>query len=209
VSALLIVGAGGHGRVVADAALESRRWDRAAFLDKAFPRGGASLGIPIVAYPAQLQSLVASFPSAVVAIGDARLRLELIEECRRAGFELACIVHSSAVVTRFATLGAGVVVMAQAAVNAGSELGAGCIVNTGATVDHDCRLSEGVHICPGAHLAGGVRVGASTWIGIGSVVREGVSIGANVTVGAGAVVVHDIPDGAVAVGIPARPRISQ
>jgi sugar O-acyltransferase (sialic acid O-acetyltransferase NeuD family) len=205
-SSLLIIGAGGHGRVVADAALSTKKWGRICFLDDALsPVGG--LGLPIVGTSAELQQLRAEFTHAAVGIGDARTRLQLLERCRQSGFELPAIVHASAAVSSYATLGPGVVVFAQAAINPGAMLEEGCIVNTGATVDHDCLLQAGVHVCPGANLAGNVQVAARSWIGIGACVKQGVRIGADVTVGAGAAVVCDIEPGLTVTGVPARPKI--
>jgi sugar O-acyltransferase (sialic acid O-acetyltransferase NeuD family) len=204
--ALLVLGAGGHGRVVADAALESRRWDRIAFLDDFVETGATLLGLSVIGTFSELGAQCAAFGAVVVGLGDARRRLEFIEACKQAGFELPCIIHPTASVSRFATLGAGTVVFAQAAINAGAKLGAGCIVNTSSSIDHDCALGDGVHVCPGAHLAGSVCVGEAAWIGVGASVRDGVAIGSGVTVGAGASVVANVSDGLTVVGVPARTR---
>ena len=189
--------------MVADAALTTGKWQRVCFVDDR-PSTGAVLGLPIVGTTADLQQLRAEFDAAVVGIGDARIRLQLLERCRLAGFEIPAIAHRTAAVSSYATLGPGVVVFAQAAINPGAMLEEGCIVNTGATVDHDCHLQAGVHVCPGAHLAGNVHVAARTWIGIGACVKQGVRIGADVTVGAGAAVVEDVENGLTVKGVPAR-----
>ena len=78
------------------------------------------------------------------------------------------------------------------------------IVNTNASVDHDCRIGEFVHVAPGVAICGGVRVGAGTLVGVGARVLPNVTIGARAVIGAGAVVVHDVPDGAMVTGVPAR-----
>jgi sugar O-acyltransferase (sialic acid O-acetyltransferase NeuD family) len=204
-TSLLIVGAGGHARVVADAALTTGQWQRVCFVDDALGANSV-LGLQIVGTSADLSHLRAGFEAAVVGIGDVRARLELLARCRQAGFGLPAVVHRTAAVSSYSTLGPGVVVFAQAAINPGATLDEGCIVNTGATVDHDCHLESGVHVCPGAHLAGGVHVAARSWIGIGACVKQGVRIGADVTVGAGAAVVCDIEAGLTATGVPARPK---
>jgi len=204
--ALLVVGAGGHGKVVADTAMEMGCWSRIGFVDD---RGGylqQVAGVQVVGCLADLKSLRSEWSAAVVAIGDARQRLGILEGIRDLKFELPVIAHPSAVVSRLATVGAGTVIFAQAAINAGASVGAGCIVNTGATVDHDCQLGDGVHVCPGVNLAGNVRVGARSWIGIGSAVRQGISIGWGVMVGAGSVVIQDVPDAVTVYGVPARVR---
>jgi sugar O-acyltransferase (sialic acid O-acetyltransferase NeuD family) len=201
---LLIIGAGGHGKVVADTAL-LLGWENVAFLDDRSDCSGP-LGLPIVGSLGDLPAQGQAYPHAIVAIGDATLRLELTDRCARSGLKVVSIVHPMAYVSKFASIGAGSTAFAQSAVNAGAQLGAACIINTGATVDHDCLIGDGVHICPGAHLAGGVRVGERSWIGIGASIRQGITIGRASTVGAGSVVVADVADEAIVAGVPAKQR---
>ena len=199
---LWIIGAGGHGRVVADIA-EALGHTDIRFLDERWPALQRNLAWPVAG------SGIADLPPksrVFVALGDCRKRLLILKQLHEAGFDAVRLVHPTAHVSRHAQLGAGSVVMPMAAVNAGAGLGTGVIVNTGATVDHDCHIGDGVHISPGAHLAGGVSVGNESWIGIGAVVREGIRIGANVMVGAGAAVVSHVPDGACVLGVPANER---
>lgn len=207
-SELLVIGAGGHGRVVADAALSSGVWQAVAFVDER-REGVDTLGFPLVGGPADLPQLARRYRQAIVAIGDATTRLRLMEECRQLAFELPVVVHRSAVISSYASVAAGCTVLAQAAINPGASLGFGCIVNSAATIDHDCRLAAGVHVAPGAHLAGNVTVGDRTWIGIGSCVKQGVVIGADVMIGSGAAVVANIAAGLIVMGVPARPRQTQ
>ncbi|MEZ5566174.1 MAG: acetyltransferase [Gammaproteobacteria bacterium] len=201
---LLIVGAGGHGRVVADAAMESGRWSSLAFLDDS-PQESVILGLPVIG---GLESYFNSQDVAtdfIIAIGNCRLRMQLIDHGIKAGLNLPALVHPAAWVSRHASIGAGSVILGQAVIQAGAVIGKGCIINTSATVDHDCRLGDGVHVCPGAHVAGDVMIGARAWIGIGSAVRDGLSIGADAIVGAGAAVAADVGDDTTVVGVPARP----
>jgi sugar O-acyltransferase (sialic acid O-acetyltransferase NeuD family) len=204
---LLIIGAGGQGKVVADTAL-LLGWENIAFLDDRAATLPSPLGLPIVGTLENLEAQRAAYDSAIVAVGDAKLRMQLTGRCRGLGFHVVSIVHPMAYVSRFASLGPGCAAFAQSAINAGAAIGTACIVNTGATVDHDCLIGEGVHICPGAHLAGGVRVGDRSWIGIAATIRQGITIGRDATVGAGAVVVADVPDESTVMGVPAKPRIS-
>jgi sugar O-acyltransferase (sialic acid O-acetyltransferase NeuD family) len=207
---LLIAGAGGHGRMVADAAEASAaEWDEIALLDDRYPELSVSGKWKVVGALALLPHLTERYDAFIAGTGDARLRLELLERSKAAGFMIPVIIHPRATVSRYAHLQAGTVVAAGAIVNVGSDIGVGCIINTGATVDHDCRLGAGVHVCPGAHLAGNVELGARTWFGIGAVAREGVRIGADVTVGAGAVCLKDVRDGVVVVGVPAREKAAR
>lgn len=144
--------------------------------------------------------------SAAIAIGGARGRdrQELAELWHTAGLLLPCLIHPSAVVSESSIMGKGCHVLAQAVVAADVTMGGFCIVNNSATVDHECRLGSGVHVAPGAVLCGCVTVKDNSMIGAGAVVLPRLTIGTNVLVGAGAVVTHDVPDGVVVAGNPAR-----
>lgn len=203
-SGLLILGAGGHGRVVAFTARSAGASAEIAFLDDRFPEITAVDGIPVLGRFETAARLVGRFAEAIVAIGDGSARLQITHRLRQSGFDLPVLVHPSAVVSEHATLGAGSVVFAHCVVHPGTVAGEGCIINTAATVDHDCRLGSGVHLSPGVHLGGDVHVGDLTWLGVGASVRNGVRIGSRVMVGVGAAVVEDLPDGVTAVGVPAR-----
>ncbi|MBF1801802.1 acetyltransferase [Alloalcanivorax profundimaris] len=201
---LAILGASGHGKVVADAAL-CAGWDEVCFFDDAWPRLSRNGPWSVEgAFSGMLGGCGPSFQAAVVGIGHNATRLAKMSALREAGIPLVTVVHPSAVISAHAHLGEGCMVFAGAVVNVDTRIAAGCILNTGATVDHDCCLEEGVHISPGANLAGGVTVGAGSWVGIGASVRQGVAIGRNVMVGAGAAVVSNIPDDVTVVGVPAR-----
>jgi sugar O-acyltransferase (sialic acid O-acetyltransferase NeuD family) len=201
---LLVVGAGGHGKVVADTAYEEGRWDKIAFLDDRYPKLNVSLLWPVLGKLEQAQVFLKEYSDVAVAVGNNRLRVELIDRFSKVGFLLPAIVHPSAFVSRSAVIGAGSVLFAQAAVNAGAKIGIGSIVNTGATIDHDCIVADGVHISPGAHLAGTVKVGKCSWLGIGCSVIQQLSIGENVLVGAGAVIIKNVPNNVTIVGIPGK-----
>jgi sugar O-acyltransferase (sialic acid O-acetyltransferase NeuD family) len=200
---LLIAGAGGHGRVVAEAAESTGQWTEIAFLDDRHPAAAQASGWPIVGSLGELERLAPEFAGCVAAFGDSALRLGVLARARAAGFKSPVIVHARAAVRGRARLGPGTVVFAGAVVNLDAVFGTGCIVNTGATVDHDCDIGDGVHICPGVHLAGSVKVADACWIGIGSCVIQGIRIGARATVGAGAVVIRDVAAGHTVVGNPA------
>jgi sugar O-acyltransferase (sialic acid O-acetyltransferase NeuD family) len=201
---LLVAGAGGHGRVVADAAAAAGPWTEIAFLDDRHPQFAQASGWSIVGRLADLERLAPAHGAFVAAFGDARLRLETLERARRAHASLPVVVHPRACISSRAHVGAGSVVIAGAVINVDAVLGTGCIVNTGATIDHDCKLGDGVHICPGVHLAGNVTVGERTWVGIGAVIRQGIRIGRDVTIGAGSVCVADVRDGVTVLGVPAK-----
>lgn len=199
---LAILGAGGHARVVADAA-EAAGWTVPGLFDREAPPGDHPW--PVLGDAEALFSRAAEFDGVVVALGDNALRLDWTLKLAARGLPLATVIHPTAWVSPRAELGGGTVVLAQAGIGTGARLGRAVIVNTGASVDHDCALGDGVHVSPGARLAGGVTVGERGWIGIGAVVREGLMLGAAVRVGAGAAVVGPVEDGQTVVGVPARP----
>jgi len=200
---LLIIGAGGNGKVVADIALEQGNWQRIAFLDDRYPDLKEAIGLPVLGKASDARCFLNDYPDMVIAVGNNQQRMQLLDDVRELGFGLPVICHPSAVISRSAVIGSGCVLFANSVVNPAARLGDGCIINTGATVDHDCVLAEGVHISPGAHLGGVVQVGRISWVGIGASVRELTVIGDQVIVGAGAAVIGDVPDGVIVTGVPA------
>lgn len=205
---LTILGASGHGKVVAEAALASN-WATVEFYDRAWPDKQQVGRWTIVGDDAALWADLTRKDGVIVAIGDNRTRLMLLERLRQSGAKLVSIVHPMACISASARLGGGTVAMAGAVVNADAAVGMGGILNTGCSVDHDCVLGDAVHISPGAHLAGDVHVGDRSWIGIGASVRQGVRIGSGAIVGVGAAVVSDVADGLTVVGVPAKPRLPE
>ena len=202
-SRLIVYGAGGHGKVVAEAA-ELAGWKRVVFVDDRWPDISAVGPWPVIGKGDSIGDGLGSDDSVVVAIGDNRLRLGLVRRLLAEGTNVATVVHPNAVVSRYASVGAGSVIFAGAVINVGSRIGLACIVNTGASIDHDCRIADGVHISPGVNLAGGVTIGRKSWVGIGASVRELVTIGDDVTVGAGSVVLKAVADGSIVAGVPAK-----
>jgi sugar O-acyltransferase (sialic acid O-acetyltransferase NeuD family) len=202
-SPILLFGAGGHGRVIAELA-KAAGFHVQGFIDTVNPdRAGEVFAGSVVLGGMKIANGL-SVRRAVIAFGDNAGRLALLEELRAQGWELPILVHPSAVVSDSAVMGVGTVVMAQGCVQAGAKLGMGCIINTGAIAEHDGDYDDGVHLAPGARVCGTVRIGTGSFIGAGSVVRERISIGKRVKVGAGSVVVKDLPDGCLAYGVPAR-----
>ncbi len=208
IGALLVLGCGGHGRVVADIALE-RGYTRIAFLDDAPDAAERADGMEVLGPLARLAELAAEWPAAVAAVGENVTRLALYRRLREAGFETPALIHPSAVVSRRAELGPGVVVAPAAVINVGARIGHAAIVNTGAMIDHDCMIGAGSHIAPGATLSGAVSVGDRAWLGTGCAVRQGIRIGEDVVVGVGAAVVSDLAAGMIYAGVPARPLLQQ
>ncbi|TRO10073.1 acetyltransferase [Ectopseudomonas mendocina] len=204
---LAILGASGHGKVVADTA-ECVGWHVVEFFDDAWPQLQNNGCWAVSGDSNALIRRLTQFDGVLVAIGNNRIRHEKLCELERAGATIVSVIHPAAMVSRYASVATGSVVFANVVVNAGVQIGIGAILNTGCSVDHDCILGHSVHVSPGARLAGGVQVGDSSWIGIGASVRQLVRIGSNVTVGVGAAVVADIADGLTVVGVPARTKLA-
>lgn len=206
---LLIWGAGGHARVVADIVRLRGEYEIAGFVhDTPSASAGPIDGAPVIRDREAVMRLrrEAHVAHAIVAFGDCAARLDVARWCRGQGFALITAIHPSAVIAASALIGAGTVAAAGAIVNPGAVIGENVILNTAATVDHDCTIGDGAHLSPGVHLGGGVRVGSASWLGVGAAVRDRIVIGCRTVVGVGAVVVSDLPDDVVAYGNPARVR---
>ncbi|WP_104204262.1 acetyltransferase [Billgrantia saliphila] len=201
---LAILGASGHGKVVADIATQTG-WQELVFYDDAWPDRCRLEHWEVRGTLAMLLHDLSDYDGVFVAIGHNAIRDVKLDALMSHGARIVSLVHPRAIVSPLARLGAGSVVMPGAVINAFANLGLGVIVNSAATVDHDCRLGDCVHVAPGANVAGDVEVGRLSWIGAGAVVRQGVAIGTSVVVGAGAAVVADIDDDLVMGGVPARP----
>ncbi|NBA97278.1 acetyltransferase [Pseudomonas sp. R5(2019)] len=200
---LAVLGASGHGKVVADTA-QCCGWDQVDFYDDAWPgltrNGNWFVGGDWAAMVARLQD----YQGVIVAIGNNTVRHVKLAALIGVAAPVVSVIHPQAVISQYASIGTGSVVFAGVVVNADAKIGSGAILNTGCSVDHDCVLGDTVHISPGARLAGAVNVGERSWIGIGASVRQLIRIGSDVVVGAGASVVSDVSDGAVVVGVPAK-----
>ncbi|MGR5452166.1 acetyltransferase [Vibrio sp. PNB22_3_1] len=198
-----ILGASGHGKVVAEIA-ELNGYQHIEFYDDRWPSLTSVEHWNVCGDTAALLATASKYDVAVVAIGHNETRCAKQRELSAAGACFKVLTHPRAVISKYANIHAGTVVMANAVVNPFSQVGASCIINTASTIDHDCKLADGVHISPGVNLAGGVEVRENSWIGIGSQIKQLVVIGRNVTVGAGSTVIGDIPDCQTVVGSPAH-----
>lgn len=209
----IVLGSGGHGRVVADL-IRAVGDDVLGYVDADPAKLGwiaDDAGRCVVAAEAEYLSHFnrgALIPglnghATALAIGDNTARGRLLS--RLSAAELPALIHPSAALSPSARLGPATVVLAQAVVNARACLGGGVILNSGAIVEHDCVLGDAVHISPGAVLCGKVRIGERTWIGAGATVIPGVVVGSDAVVGAGSVVLRDVADGVKVAGNPAKP----
>lgn len=197
---LLIFGAGGHGRVVADAALGVGAWSRVIATDRDTRRCHGELLPGVALLP--VDAAMAQADAVHIAIGDAASRRK--EAAALRGKPLATVVHSRASVSAHAAIEPGCFLAAQSVVAAGARLGSCVIVNHGAVVDHDVRVGDFCHIAPLAALGGGVQVGANVLVGSGASVLPNLRIAGDVTIGAGAAVCDDLADPGRYAGVPAR-----
>ena len=196
---LTIIGASGHGRVVADIA-KLNGYDEIEFLDDNTELHSCGKW-PVIG----ISELAAGIENDLfIAIGNAAVREQLME--RLQDKHIVTLIHPSAVIAEDVEIDVGSVVMAGAVINPGTRIGKGCIINTSSSVDHDCFLEDYVHVAVGSHLAGTVCIGKGTWIGAGATVSNNISICDGCMIGAGAVVVKDITENGVYVGVPVRIR---
>ena len=198
---LLIIGAGGHGRVIADIAQKLGRYGSIAFLDDG--EAQESMRLAIVGKIADMEKYVATH-DIFVAIGDSNTRKEIMEGLFTMGASIPTLIHPSAVLGACVELGVGTAVMAGAVIGPCSKLGMGVILNTCSSVDHDCSIGDYSHIAVGVHVAGTVRVGSLVFLGAGVTVKNNVNICSDCVIGAGAVVIETICDKGTYVGVPAR-----
>lgn len=196
---LVIIGASGHGKVIADIAIKNG-YENIVFLDDNKEIKECS-GFPVVGTTDEADRFECD---KIVAIGDAQTRQSIQNNLNR----VVSLIHPSAVISRRVIVGDGTVIMAGAVINSDTTIGRGCIINTGASVDHDSQLEDFVHVSVGAHIAGTVHIKQKTWIGAGAIVLNNLTICENTTIGAGAVVIRDVLQQGVYVGVPAK-RLSR
>ncbi len=201
---LVIIGAGGHGKVVADAALKQENIVAVNFIDGRYPALSSQFGLDVLGDDSIIPSLIEKGACFIVAIGDNAIRASKYQHLKQLNANIATVVHPAAVISKGVTIGKGSVVLAGAIINADTQVGNNVIVNTGAVIEHDCFIADHCHIAPRSAMTGGCRIGESSLLGVGACVIPGKSIGANTVIGAGATVISNILDNKVAVGIPAR-----
>lgn len=197
---LVIIGASGHGKVIADIAAKNG-YSEIVFLDdnENVHECGS---YPVMGKSSEIAKIDADV---IIGIGNAAIRKRIQESVSEK--KMVTLIHPNAVVAKDVEIGIGSVIMAGAVINSGSKIGKGCIINTCSSVDHDCKVGDYVHIAVGSHLCGTVDVGNETWIGAGAIIRNNVSICSESMIGAGAVVVNDIEEKGTYVGVPARRMI--
>jgi sugar O-acyltransferase (sialic acid O-acetyltransferase NeuD family) len=199
---IAIVGASGHGKVVAD--LAEILGYQVAFFDDAYPEKSQVEHWPILGDTQSLIEQKHVYKNVVVAIGFNNIRRQKTQLLTAEGFNFPCLIHPDARVSRYSRVGDGSVVLSSAIINAFSLIGEGCIINTAAVIEHDCMIGGFSHICPKATVAGTCSFGEEVWFGVGSCTRQLIKIGDRSIIGAGSVVVKDIAIDVTAYGNPAK-----
>ncbi len=194
---LIIIGAGGHGKVVADIARLNGYKD-IGFLDND-PEVKECAGYPVFGPNNMTKELDGDI---FVAVGNGKIRKRLMNQYSGRNFPV--LIHPNSVIGNAVLIGEGSVVMAGTVINTNTKVGRGCIINTSSSVDHDCIVRDFVHVSVGAHLCGTVTVDENTWIGTGVIVSNNVSICSDTIIGAGAVIIDDIKERGTYIGVPAK-----
>lgn len=206
---LLILGCGGHGRVVADAAEKTNEYEEISFLDDEIDNITESKtnfqeNIIGVISEKNLKKFAEEFSDTFVGIGDNKIRIKWLKKIAEFGMKIPNIIHPSAQVSKYVDLGYGCFINTNVVIQCDSKINSGCIINTSSSIDHESFIDEGTHISPGVRIAGNVKIGKRTWIGIGSKIIQNISIGNDVIVGAGSLVLDDIPNNFQVYGNPAK-----
>ncbi len=197
---LVIVGASGHGKVVADIA-KLNGYNEIIFLDDNTDAASCA-GYPVKGVTADAPSY--KHWDFFVAIGNIHVRENILRDLLSKGYSIATLIHPAATIASDSTIEKGTVVMAGAVINSDTRIGCGCIINTCASVDHDCIIDNFTHVSVGAHICGTVLVGACTLVGAGSVIINNLKIAPHSIIGAGSVVIKNIEKTGTYVGTPAK-----
>lgn len=192
---LVIIGASGHGKVIADIAIKNGYTD-IIFLDDD-ENNKECAGFPVVGKVSKATEIDGD---KIVAIGNAKIRKKIQNNLNN----VVTLIHPNAIISRRVQIGTGSVVMAGAVINSDTIIGKGCIINTSSSVDHDCCVGDYVHVSVGTHVAGTVEIGNRVWIGAGSVIKNNLYVCCDCMIGAGAVVIDSITIPGTYVGCPTR-----
>lgn len=204
----VVLGAGGHTRVVIDL-IRRAGWPvlgcvgHGADPEQSLPKGVEYLGDDEI-FMAQYSVDKVALANGIGSVGPITLRATLFDKMRGAGYSFPGLTHPSAIVAEDITLGDGSQLMAGAVIQTGANIGKNCIINSRASIDHDCIIGDHCHIAPGCVLSGEVTIAEKSHIGAGAVVKQGTKIGRNCVIAMGAVVTHDVADGQTVAGVPAK-----
>lgn len=197
---LIIVGAGGHGKVALEIAALMGLWTEINFVDD--NKSGVVLNHSIIGNMDDIEKYKLTHDF-FVAIGNNHIRKEIQTDLNNRGFSITTLVHPKSVISNFSTLGEGTIVMAGSIINPDVNIGRGCIINTNSSIDHDCKIGDFVHISPGVSIGGTSKIGDRSWICIGSTIINDINISSNIIVGAKSCVIRDLKENGTYVGSPA------
>ncbi len=206
---IIIIGAGGHAKVIADIIIKRKKILKEnikieAFLDDKYTKEEVIYqGIPLIGTIKNINTLKKEDYYFIIAIGNNDIREKIANKYK---LKYYTAVHPDAILAEDVKLGKGSVIMANTVINSSSIIADHCIINTSSIIEHDSKIDDFVHISPNTALAGNVKVGRKSWIGMGSSIIQGINIGENVRIGAGSVVLNDIEDNVTAYGVPCRER---
>lgn len=202
----IIIGAGGHGKVIADILSLDNNIECIGFIDDNKDKQGKKIiyGLRVIGKLSQIEEKVPKEIKCICAIGHNYFRRKIFNKLTDKGYDFINAIHPTAYISKDAKLGKGISICGHAFVGPGSILGNNIIVNTSASIDHDNIIKNHAQITPGVHLGGDVTIGENVMIGLGANVIQKINIGEYSLIGAGAVVVKDIPPKSLCVGIPAK-----
>jgi len=192
---IAIIGAGGHGKVVGEIALLSQ-YDTIDFFDDRMNEI-ENFPFKIIGNIELLKNNLKEYDDFFVAIGDNKLRYDIISILKKESNNIVSLIHPNSTVSQFCSIEAGSCVMANVAINPGTFIKEGVIINTSSSIDHDCLIEDYVHISPNCSLSGNVSVGKFTHLGTGSSVHPGINIGKNVKIGIGSKIYKNILDNTI------------
>ncbi len=205
---IILLGGGGHARVLIDLIRVCNEYDIAGILDQQIEKGTEVSGISVLGSDDMLSELFdKGIKDACIAVGsikDNSKRRMLYEKVKQIGFSVPALIHPKAVIARDLQISEGVQITAGSVIQTGSSIGENTIINTCAVIDHDNKVGRHVHICPGAVVSGGCIIDDGAFIGAGATVIQGIRIGKNAIVAAGSVVIKDVPDNSTVIGVPAK-----
>ena len=203
----IIIGSGGHAKVLIDALLQSGQHIYALTDSNTQLKGEKVFGIPIIGNDKKILSYDPTEILLINGLGSTHstaLRQKIYNYWTSQGYQFGTVIHPTAVISQLVSLEAGVQVLANSVINAGATIAPNCIINTAAVVEHDCQIAKDVHIAPNATVLGGVKIGAASHIGAGAIILQNLVVGERCLVGAGAVVVESVETEQRVLGIPAK-----
>lgn len=198
---LIIIGAGGHGKVVSSIAKQTKRFDEIYFVDD--HSTGSVNGINIIGKIDCISNFKSGYEF-FVAIGNNKIRKKITDELLESNYLLATLLHQNTVISDSVEIGKGTVIMPGVIVNNDAQIGSGCIINTNTVVEHDCIIGDFVHLSPSVTVAGTTKVGNLSWIGTNATLINNLKVGQNVIVGASGLVIDNLESNATYVGIPVK-----